>query len=210
MRRFLSGSLTPASAARKRSAASTVTSGTCSVSRKARSTSARSPSRSRPWSTKMQVSRSPTARCTRAAATDESTPPESPQITRRSPTRSRTRAIASSTNAPGVHVPAQPHMPRAKLRRIRPPASVCTTSGWNCTPTIGSLRCATAANGEFSLVAITSKPGGRRSTRSPWLIHTVRSTPPGSAANSGWSRSTFSSARPYSRSSAFSTSPPSW
>ena len=44
--------------------------------RKVCSTWSRSWSRSRPWSTKMQVSRSPTARWTSAAATEESTPPD--------------------------------------------------------------------------------------------------------------------------------------
>ena len=50
--------------------------------RKVVSTCSRSCRRSSPWSTKMQVSRSPTARCTSTAATDESTPPDRPQITR--------------------------------------------------------------------------------------------------------------------------------
>ena len=49
---------------------------------KSRSTCSASPLRSRPWSTKTQVSRSPIARCTSAAATAESTPPDSPQIAR--------------------------------------------------------------------------------------------------------------------------------
>ncbi len=49
---------------------------------KSRSTCSASPLRSRPWSTKTQVSRSPIARCTTAAATAESTPPESPQMAR--------------------------------------------------------------------------------------------------------------------------------
>ena len=42
--------------------------------------------RIRPWSTKTQVSFSPTALWTSSAATEESTPPERPQITRPSPT----------------------------------------------------------------------------------------------------------------------------
>ena len=47
---------------------------------KSRSTCSASPARSRPWSTKTQVSWSPIARCTSAAATAESTPPDRPQI----------------------------------------------------------------------------------------------------------------------------------
>ncbi len=104
---------------------------------------------------------------------------------------------------------AQPQTPCTKFSsRIRPP-SVCTTSGWNWSPKTGRSAWRTAANGELSLVPSTTKPGGRRSTRSPWLIQTVRSAPPGMRAKSGSSPSTFRSARPYSRASAFSTTPPS-
>ena len=71
---------------RKRSSASTATSGTWKVSRKAAMTCSPSFLRIRPWSTKTHVSWSPTARCTSSAATDESTPPLRPQMTRPSPT----------------------------------------------------------------------------------------------------------------------------
>ena len=88
--RFSSGSVTPASASRNCSAASTTFSdhpggGDEVAARPARPR----PARSRPWSTNTQVSWSPTARCTSAAATAESTPPDSPQITRLSPTCAR-------------------------------------------------------------------------------------------------------------------------
>ena len=62
--------------------ASTTLSRTPVAATKSLSTCSASPARSRPWSTKTQVSWSPTARCTSAAATAESTPPDSPQITR--------------------------------------------------------------------------------------------------------------------------------
>ena len=80
--RFSSGSVTPASASRNRFWASTTCRSTPVAATKSRSTCSASPLRSRPWSTKTQVSRSPIARCTRAAATAESTPPERPQIAR--------------------------------------------------------------------------------------------------------------------------------
>ena len=80
--RFSSGSLTPASASRKRFCASTTWSLTPVAATKSRSTCSASPLRSSPWSTKTQVSRSPIARCTMAAATAESTPPDSPQMAR--------------------------------------------------------------------------------------------------------------------------------
>ena len=207
MRRFCSGSSTPASAFRKRSPASTETRRMPRCSRNSASTSARSPPRRSPWSTKMQVSRSPRARCTSAAATEESTPPERPQTACPSPTWSRTAATASSMKASIVQEPAQPQMPCTKLRRISEPPSVCTTSGWNWRPQIGRLSWRTAAKGEPSLVASTRKPG-RRSTLSPWLIQTVRSAPPGRPAKSASSPPSFSWARPYSRSSAGSTTPP--
>ena len=78
--RFSSGSVTPASAPRKRSAASTCTSACRGAAEGRRRTRSASPARSRPLSTKMQVSWSPTARWTSAATTAESTPPESAQM----------------------------------------------------------------------------------------------------------------------------------
>ena len=60
-------------------------------------TCAASSRRSRPLSTKTQVSWSPMARWISAAATDESTPPERPRITSSPPTCARIFATASST-----------------------------------------------------------------------------------------------------------------
>jgi hypothetical protein len=86
------GSVTPASASRKRFEASATRSCTPVEATKSCSTCSASPLRSRPWSTKTQVSWSPTARCTSAAATAESTPPDSPQTTRcRRPARGSRR-----------------------------------------------------------------------------------------------------------------------
>ena len=76
--RLASGSLSPDRRSRKRSSASTATSGTLKWSRKAAITWSPSFLRISPWSTNTHVSRSPTARCTSRAATDESTPPDSP------------------------------------------------------------------------------------------------------------------------------------
>ena len=60
--RLASGSVTPASFARNRSSAFTWTSGTWKCRAKVSSTWSGSPSRFSPWSTKTQVSCSPTAR----------------------------------------------------------------------------------------------------------------------------------------------------
>ena len=95
--RLPSGLVTPESASRNRSATSTVTRLAPVAATKSRCTCARSPARSRPWSTNTHVSRSPMARCTSAAATAESTPPDRPQIARPSPIWSRT----CSTSAVG-------------------------------------------------------------------------------------------------------------
>ena len=73
--RFCSGSSTPVSRERKRSCACTCTSGTWKWPPNVSTTCSASFSRSSPWSTKTQVSWSPTALCTSSAATAESTPP---------------------------------------------------------------------------------------------------------------------------------------
>ena len=77
-------------------------------SRKVCTTSSASPARSRPWSTKMQVSWSPIASWISTAATEESTPPDRPQITRPSPTCARMRAICAARNPAMVQSPEQP------------------------------------------------------------------------------------------------------
>ena len=132
--RLASGSVVPASRSRKRSSASTATSGTWKVSRKAATTWSPSFLRIRPWSTKTHVSWSPTALCTSSAATDESTPPERPQMTRPSPTCARIRSTCSSITDAAVQVRSQPQMSPRKRSRICVPYGVWTTSGWNWIP----------------------------------------------------------------------------
>ena len=116
--RLASGSVTPSRRSRKRSSASTATSGTLNVSLKAFTTCSPSPLRMSPWSTNTQVSWSPTARCTSSAATDESTPPERPQITLPSPTCSRMRRICSSATEAAFQPMSQPQMSSRKRVRI--------------------------------------------------------------------------------------------
>ncbi len=106
--RFSSGSVTPASASRNCSAASTTLSRTPVAATKSRSTCSASPARSSPWSTNTQVSWSPIARCTSAAATAESTPPDSPQMTRLPPTCARIASTCSSMMLASVHVDGRP------------------------------------------------------------------------------------------------------
>ena len=101
--RFCSGSVTPASRARKRSCACTWTSGTWKRPPNVSTTCSASSLRSRPWSTKTQVSWSPTALWTSSAATALSTPPESAHSTRSRPTCARMRSTCSSITAAGVH-----------------------------------------------------------------------------------------------------------
>ena len=103
--RFCSGSVTPASAAKKRASASTTCRSALKAPAKSASTPARSPCRRRPLSTKMQVSRSPMALSSSLAATDESTPPDRPRMTRpRSPTCLRMWTSASSAKLAIVQI----------------------------------------------------------------------------------------------------------
>ena len=98
------------------------------------STWSASPVRMRPVSTKTHVSWSPMARCTRAAATAESTPPDKAHSTRASPTWARTAWTADSMMLVCVHRGRAPHTSNRKRSSSSWPRSVCTTSGWNCTP----------------------------------------------------------------------------
>ena len=116
--RLASGSVTPASRFRKRSSASTATSGMPNSSRKAEMTCSPSFLRMSPWSTNTQVSWAPIARCTSTAATLESTPPDRPQITLPVPTCERMRAICSSTIEAALQAMSQPQMSRRNVVRI--------------------------------------------------------------------------------------------
>ena len=77
--------------------------------------------RIRPWSTKTQVSFSPTALWTSSAATEESTPPERPQITRPSPTWAWIFSTCSAITDCGDHCCSQPATSRRKRVRISVP-----------------------------------------------------------------------------------------
>jgi len=205
--RFSSGSVTPANALRKRSAPSTTRSFTPVAATKSRSTCSASPLRSSPWSTKTQVSRSPMARCTIAAATAESTPPDSPQIARPfGPIVSRTFSTASSTMLSIVQVGRQPAASRKRLSTAVP-CSLCSTSGWNCTPYRPRSGASIAATGVASVLAVTVNPSGATVTLSPCDIHTVCSA--GSPANSTPSCATRSGVRPNSATPVRATVPPS-
>ena len=127
--RLVSGSVTPASAVRKRSRASTVCSLAPVAATKSFSTCSRSPARSSPWSTNTQVSRSPIARWTSAAATAESTPPDSPQIARPSPTCSRIAATVSSMIEAIVQPGAMPATSCRKRRSTSWPCGECADLG---------------------------------------------------------------------------------
>ncbi len=90
--------------------------------------------RRRPWSTKTQVSRSPTAWWTRVATTAESTPPESPHTIPASPTVSRIRRTARSPKSSRFQSASARHTRKRKLARSSDPCSVWATSGWNWRP----------------------------------------------------------------------------
>ncbi len=131
--RLASGSETPASLPMKSSVASTWITVTPRFSAKVFMTCFASSSRSRPWSTKTQVSWSPIARWISAAATEESTPPDRPRITCSAPTCSRMRMTDSSTKFGIVQSGFAPHSSSTKRRNIAGPCLVWVTSGWNWT-----------------------------------------------------------------------------
>ena len=171
--RLVSGSVTPASAARNCSSASTITSFAPPVdSPKAFSICADSSWRISPWLTYTQVRRSPMARCTSAAATAESTPPERPQMALPSPTWARIFSTCSSMTLPVVHVGSMPAPRYRKFSSTSWPRSEWPTSGCHCTPNRRRSRSSNAATGLAAEVAMTSQPVGGALTLSPWLIHT--------------------------------------
>ncbi len=106
--RFSSGSVTPSSRSKKRSAACTWMSSMPWWRRKVSTTCSPSPWRISPVSTNTQVSWAPMALCTSAAATAESTPPDSPQMARASPTWARMASTDVSMIEVMVHVGWQP------------------------------------------------------------------------------------------------------
>src|SRR5699024_11682741 len=70
--------------------------------------------RSRPWSTKTQVSCLPTALASMAARTDESTPPDRAHSTLPSPICSRRALTLLSTKESIFQSPEQPHTLRSE------------------------------------------------------------------------------------------------
>ena len=96
---------------------------------------------------------------------------------RRSPCRCRpgrgSRRSWHRGNSAIVQSPAQPQTWRTKLASSLPPSGVCTTSGWNIRLNRASRpRRWRSRKGAPSELATTWKPRRKRSTRSPWLIHT--------------------------------------
>jgi len=87
------------------------------------------------------------------------------------------------------------------------PCSVCSTSGWNCTPARWRSRSSNAATGAPAEHAATVNPSGARVTSLPWLIQTCcvdgspRSNVPGDV--------TVNDVRPNSLPPVSVTSPPS-
>ena len=131
-----------------------------------RSTSSRSPSRSRPLSTKMQVSWSPIARCTSAAATDESTPPRQPadRAARRRPARARARPRRRRTRPSSIG--RQPQMPSTKLREQLARRRRCAPPrGGTARPRAVARGGAPRRTASSSLVAITLEARRQRAAR---------------------------------------------
>ena len=62
----------------------------------------------------------------------------------------------------------QRELSRKFLSRSRPSGSVSTDSGWNCTPSTGSVRCRTPITSPSSARADTSSSSGMRDAESEW------------------------------------------
>ena len=210
--RLFSGSVTPSSAPRNSSGASRWTRWMLKRSRKVCTTCSASPSRSRPWSTKMQVSWSPIAAWISTAATEESTPPDNPQMTRPVPTCSRMRAIWASRKPAMVQSPRQPATSWVKLRSNCAPCGVCTTSGWN----MQAVKAAAVVGkgGERRALAGCDRRGSPAAARSPGRRGS--STPvrarrrPEPAKQRAGARHVDMGAAELAMIGADSTSPPSW
>ena len=116
--RFCSGSLTPFSFDRNRSCAFTRIILRPNFPERLSITWSPSPLRSKPWSTKIQMSWSPIAFCKRTPTTLESTPPDSPSKTFLWPTFSRIFAISISIKLSIDQSPVAPQISNTKLRSM--------------------------------------------------------------------------------------------
>src|SRR6266571_2803164 len=93
-----------------------------------------------------------------------------------------------------------------KFRKISLPNCVCSTSGWNWSPKMGSDRCRIACTEQLGELARPTNPGGRTVTSSLWDSHTSKRSGRPSKSTSG-SR-TFRRDFPNSGTLAGAASPP--
>ena len=206
--RFSSGSVTPASASRKRSWASTTCRSTPVAATKSRSTCSASPWRSSPWSTKTQVSRSP------IGALDEGrgdrgvdAAGEAADGAARRRSGARIRSSCSSTMLTIVQVGRQPAMSCRKCSSTVWPCSVCMHLG---VPLHAGEAALDVLEGGHRRARRsrrrTVKPAGAPTTESPWLIQTLWPRAPRPAACRLLEHAT--GVRPYSERPVRATSPP--
>ena len=143
--------------------------------RSASAPAAASSSRSRPLSTKMQVSRSPIA-CGAASPrpSNRRRPTARRRRGRRRPSRESARCSRRRTT-PSSSRRVQPQTSNAKLRRISIAAARCARlRGGTAGRRAAAPRSCIAATGALADVATTSKPGGAAATKSPWLAQTLQ------------------------------------
>ena len=82
-----------------------------------------------------------------------------------------------------VHSGRHPQTSIRKWSNTSLPRSVCTTSGWNCSPKRRRSGSCMAATGAPAEVAVATNPAGTAVMASPWLIQTVERA--GQSGNSG-------------------------
>mmetsp|Transcript_44769 Transcript_44769/g.57345 ORF Transcript_44769/g.57345 Transcript_44769/m.57345 type:complete len:217 (+) Transcript_44769:800-1450(+) len=206
--RFSSGSDTPESLSMNRFEASSNWMLMPKLLRRS-TTSADSPLRRQPLSTRKAWKRSPMAVFIKQAATDESTPPLTAPITCPvSPTVTRTWLMKVSATFCMDQVLGALQTVSAKFRSKSMPLGEWVTSGWNCIPNIFFSLCSKAASAHVSVAAIPLNPIGKVVTLSPWLIHIWVSPSNTSETNSLSVTVDRTIARPYSLSLLGDTTPP--
>ena len=106
-----------------------------------------------------------------------------------------------------VQVGRQPAPSMRKRLSTSWPCSLCSTSGWNCTPYSPRAVSSKAATGVCGVEAVTGKPSGASATASLCDIHT--DCAPGRPENSTPGSTTASAVRPNSAVPVRATVPPS-
>ena len=198
--RFSSGSSTPASASRKRVARVDGTQAIAeALAERGRRPARPRPARSRPLSTKTHVRRSPIGAVDDQRRGDrgvDAAGERADDAARRRPARGCARP-RGSTKFSIVQSARRWQTRKRKFRRISVPLSGVRDLGveLDAVDAAARGRRTAAIRRVVARRRATSKPGGERSMRSPWLIHTAASSAPPKPAKRSTSSMRSRSAR---------------